>query len=269
MNKIHEKAVEKISAAKDKVVDKLPDTISDKLKKDKGSIRITNGTVTEHREKVLATGHKFKYPFQYSKHKILINVIAIVVASIVIFSIWLWFMLYRVQATDDFFYYSVKILPLPVANVDGENVPFSNYMRRLRSQIFYKENGGENRDFSTEDGQRELNYIRRQELNHNAKIAYATKIANSKNISVSDEEVEKEVERSLVDDSGAKLTLAEYEKNVLRRYYNWSIDEYRAVLRNELLLSKVMAEVKSFTDDFNKLREQNKIHEYIEVPNVE
>lgn len=40
---------------------------------------VTNDTVAEHREKILAGGRKFKYPIQYSKHKVIINAIIVVI----------------------------------------------------------------------------------------------------------------------------------------------------------------------------------------------
>ena len=39
--------------------------------------RITNDTVAEHREKVLAGGRKLKYPLQYTKRKLVRNTILI------------------------------------------------------------------------------------------------------------------------------------------------------------------------------------------------
>ena len=101
---------------------------------------VTNDTVAEHREKILAGGRKFKYPIQYSKHKVIINAIIVVIIAMIGFGVWLVAMLYKAQSTDDFFYSVAKIVPLPVANVDGENVPYSDYLRRIRSAIFYKEN---------------------------------------------------------------------------------------------------------------------------------
>ena len=255
------KIKEKVNDAREKIVEKLPD----KLKKDEKTGRITNDTVAEHREKILAGGRKFKYPFQYSKHKILINIIVITVAVIVAFAVWLWVMLYKVQATHDFFFTATKILPVSIANVDGENVPYQDYMRRLRADIYYREMH-DDRDFYTEDGQRELNYLKRKELDNSITIAYAAKLARKNNISVTGKEIDEEIEKSLVDDSGAKLTLAEYEENTLRKYYGWSINDYRSILRGELLKKKVMEKVETFEEDLAKLREQNKIHEYIVIP---
>ena len=258
------KTKSKIGKMREKIIKKF----TKNGKKNDTSERITNDTVAEHREKILADGRKFKYPVQYSKHKILINVIIIAIVALVSFSVWLWAMLYRVQATGDFFYSAVRILPLPVASVDGKNVPYSKYLRRLRANIFFKENFG-NRDFSTEDGQRELNFIRRQELNNAIKATFAAKIARENNISVSNETIEREIERSLVDDNGAKLTIEEFERNTLRKYYNWSLDDFREVLRSQLLIRKVMEKIDTFEEDLARLFEQNRIREHINVPEIE
>ena len=44
---------------------------------DESASRITNETVAEHREKVLAGGRKFKYPLQYQRHKLIVNTLII------------------------------------------------------------------------------------------------------------------------------------------------------------------------------------------------
>lgn len=40
-------------------------------------VRITNDTVAEHRERVLAGGRRHKYPVQYTKHRLVWNTIII------------------------------------------------------------------------------------------------------------------------------------------------------------------------------------------------
>ena len=40
--------------------------------------RITNETVAEHRERILAGGRRFKYPVQYARHRLVINTIIII-----------------------------------------------------------------------------------------------------------------------------------------------------------------------------------------------
>ncbi len=220
---------------------KSPKNLIKKLKREPESPesrRITDATVAEHREKILAGGRKFKYPFQYSKHRVLIGASSVLVLALLIFGAYLWFTLYKSQDTNDFSYSVTKFLPLPVANVDGENVPYSDYMRRVRSAIFYKQNQ-EKIDLTTEDGKRELNYLKRQELTRAERFAYANKIANDKNITISDDEINKELDKNLQTSNGVKMTQSDYEANVLKQYFGWSIAEYKSELKNRLLERKV------------------------------
>ncbi|MDR1032605.1 MAG: SurA N-terminal domain-containing protein [Candidatus Nomurabacteria bacterium] len=228
---------EKVIAVGEKAADKLPDKLR-RSKKEKPAARITNDTVAEHREKILAEGRKFKYPLQYAKHKILINTIIVVIITIIAFGGWLYFMLYQKQATNDFFYSATKILFLPVANVDGQNVPYADYLRRTRSAIFYKERQ-EKVDFSTSDGQRELDYLKRDEMNKAERAAYAVKIAKAKGITVSNQEIDAEIDKNLKTNSGESMTKNDYEDHVLKQYFGWTMNDYRAELRNQLLERKV------------------------------
>jgi parvulin-like peptidyl-prolyl isomerase len=242
MSKIKERAV----AAGEKITDKLPDKLR-RGKKNKLPARITNDTVEEHRKKILAGGHKFKYPFQYAKHKIIINTIIVVIITAIAFGSWMWFMLYQKQATSDFFYNATKILFLPVANVDGQNVPYADYLRRTRSAIFYKENQ-EKVNFTTKDGLMELDYLKRDELNKAERVAYATKIAKSKNITVTDKELDAEIDKNLKA-NGEAMSLSDYEAHVLKRFFGWTMSDYRAELRNQLLERKVAFAVDTIAKD--------------------
>jgi len=243
MNKVKEK----VATTSAKITDKLPKKLK-RSKKENLPARITNDTVNEHRKKILADGHKFKYPFQYSKHKIIINTVIVVIITTLSFGGWLWFMLYNKQATGDFFYNATKILSLPVANVDGQNVSYADYLRRTRSAIFYKETQ-EKVDFTTEDGLRELDYLKREELNKAERAAYATKIAKSKNITVSDKELDAAVDSNLKTANGETMTIDDYENHVLKRYFGWTMNDYRAELKNQLLERKVSFEVDAVAKD--------------------
>ena len=193
-------------------------------------------TVEQHREIVLEQGRKFKYPIQYSKHKILINALIIGVAVIGLFILFSWWMLYHNQARGDFFYTAVRVIPIPVANVDGEPVRFGDYMRRIRASLYYLERQ-ENVDFNSEDGLLKLNHNKRVSMDEALQVGLATKIAREYNLSVDESEIDGKIEQSLVGDNGAKISQRAYE-TLLWRSYGWSIDDYREIVRQSLLLSK-------------------------------
>ena len=207
------------------------------LKKDKSAAKpLRNQTVEEHREIVLEHGRKFKYPIQYAKHKILINALIVGIAAVGLFTLFSWWMLYHQQTLSDFFYTATRVIPIPVADVNGEPVKYGDYMRRMRASIFYLERQ-ENRDFSTENGQTELNYTRRFNMNEAQRVAFATNIAREYDLSVDSSEIDTNIAQTLVDENGTEISKKAYETS-LWRYYGWTMDDYREIVRQSLLVRK-------------------------------
>ena len=105
--------------------------------------RITNETVAEHRERILAGGRKFKYPVQYARHRLVINAILVTLAALVLLAVIGWWQLYLVQNSSAFMYRITRILPVPVASVDGEYVPYRDYLVQYRGSEYYLSKYGE------------------------------------------------------------------------------------------------------------------------------
>ncbi|GHU08247.1 hypothetical protein FACS189431_4170 [Alphaproteobacteria bacterium] len=219
---------------KDKIKQVVDKITPGKAEDDKPHGPITEGNIEEHREKALESGRKFKYPLHIARHKILINAAIVFVVALIAFVGLSWWMLYRVQDTSDFYYTATRIIPVPVANVDGQDVPYGDYMRRVRASIYYLEKQ-DNRDLSTEDGRRELEHTRRYNMDEAERIALAYKIAGEKKLSINDEEVEANIQATLDAGAGGSISLKAYE-NSLRRYFGWSLDDYRHIVRDRLIL---------------------------------
>ena len=83
-----------------KLLSKLPSRKKAQLQEPEG--RITNDTLAEHREKVLAGGRKFKYPVQYARHRLVRNTIIISVSALVLLMGLGWYTLYQAQNTSEF-----------------------------------------------------------------------------------------------------------------------------------------------------------------------
>lgn len=197
--------------------------------------RITNETVAEHREQILAGGRRFKYPVQYSRYKLVINSIVIAVAGVVIVTLFFWWQLYVVQNDSKFMYRFTQLVPVPVAQIDGQTVPYSDYLKRFRSSIHYlEEQNNLNRD--TVDGKKEIEYRKRQELDNALRDAYTRKLAKENDISVPDSDVSRFITNEL---DFKKVSEAAYERTVLNNFYDWTMDDYRSVVRAELLKRKV------------------------------
>jgi len=198
--------------------------------------RITNDTVAEHRERVLAGGRRFKYPIQYVKHKLIINTIVISVVSIAGLVFIGWWQLYSVQNTSDFMYRTTRVLPLAVASVDGYPVPYSDYLMKYRSAVHYLETK-EQINLNSDDGRLQAKFIKEQSIDDAVADAYAAKLAKDLKITVSDAELEAflKFQRQSSDGEVSEQTY----NSVILDYYNWTPDEYRYATKSKLLRQKV------------------------------
>ncbi len=198
--------------------------------------RITTDTVAEHREQILAGGRKFKYPLQYSRHKLVINTILISVGVLVLVLLFGWWRLYIVQDTGEFFYRASKIIPVPVARIDGKAVLYSDYLMSFRSSVYYSQQK-EQLNQKTDDGKTKIKYYKQQSMQGAIANAYAAKLAKELSISVSNKELDDLLKQQRQSVNG-ESTKESFDAVILD-YYGWSSSEYRHIVSSELLRQKV------------------------------
>lgn len=211
--------------------------------------RITTDTLAEHREQVLAGGRKFKYPVQYQRHRLVINAMIISIAALILLIALGWYLLYVAKNTSEFMYRVAKVAPVPVAVVDGEQVRYSDYLMKYRSAAHYlveKEQIDEN----SEEGKRQLGYVREQAMQDAIADAYASKLARQLDITVTDADLEVflKQQRLLGDGEVSEMTY----NSVIKDYYGWSPQEYREAMKSKLLRQKVAYAVDSHAEDVSK-----------------
>jgi hypothetical protein len=197
--------------------------------------RITNETVAEHRERILAGGRKFKYPVQVAKHRLVITSVAIGIAAVALLVLLTWQQLYIAQNTSNFMYRITQLVPLQVASVDGYGVRYSDYLKKYRSSVHYLQQQN-SINLNSEDGHRQAEFIKRREITGAEKNAYAMKLAGEKNIKVSNKEVNDFIQRDL---TAKRVSQEAYERTVLKSFYDWTLDDYRGIVHTELLKRKV------------------------------
>jgi len=201
------------------------------------SSRITSETVAHHRERILAGGRRFKYPIQYARHRLVINAILISLGALILaLAIGFW-QLYIVQNTNEFMYRITKVLPVPVAKIEGQPVLYSDYLLKYRSSAHYLEQK-EKLVAKTDDGKRQIEYIKQQSMRDAIADAYAYKLSKKLNISVSDSELESFLKEQRQSSDG-EISQQTYDAVVLD-YYGWSSSEYRHVAEIKLLRQKVV-----------------------------
>jgi hypothetical protein len=200
------------------------------------SSRITNETVAEHRERILAGGRRFKYPVQYARHRLVFNAIIISVAAIIIIIAVGWWQLYPQQNTSVFVYRVTRVLPVPVASVDGHQVLYSDYLMKYLSSVHYLEQK-EQISLKTDDGKRQVEFIKQSSLDDAIADEYARVLAVKMNVTVTDTELQifLKAQRQSADGEVSQQT---YDAVILD-YYGWSPDEYQYATKVKLLRQKV------------------------------
>ena len=196
--------------------------------------------VEERREEVLAKGRKFKYPFQWTRHRIVINTILIALAVFAVIFVGGWLALYRIGMTDELLFNITKVLPLSVATVDEENVRFSDYLMFYRSSMtsIERQSGSQFDESSYEELRAEY---KRSALTEAEKYAYATKLARELDIAVSTEEVTAEFNRHLK--IGGVDRSEEGFIKIIEDNFGLSKSEYERMLYLTLIKAKVEMEI--------------------------
>ena len=200
---------------------------------------ITQANLEESREEILAKGKKFKYPFQYAKHRVVINTMLIGIAVLVAFVVVGWAELYKVQSTSEVAFRFTKVLHLPVAKVDGATVRYSDYLMLYRSSIASIEYQQGKFDDS-DDSKRQLNHYKRQALSSAEDYAYALAKLNEAGKSVTNEEVDEVIENHRTINGERRSD--EAFRGIIRDNFGLSISEYRRLVLLSLAKKKYSAE---------------------------
>lgn len=197
---------------------------------------ITNDTIAEHREEVLAGARKYIYPLQHSKHRIIILSSVIFVIMAVAFFTYAILGLYRFQNTSTFIYRVTQILPFPVARAEGQFVSYESYLFELRHYMHYYETQ-QKLNFEDEEGKAQFEEFKKQAMDQVINDAYVKKLAKENNVSVSSQEVEEEI--AMVKEQSRLGTSDQVFEDVLRDFWGWSVNDFKRSLRNQLLARKV------------------------------
>ena len=198
--------------------------------------RITNETVAEHREKILAGGRKFKYPIQYARHKLVINAVLVTIAALALLLVIGWWQLYPMQNSSSFMYRLTRLVPVPVAVVNGEQVPYCDYLVQYRGSEYYLSKYGEIK-LSSKDGKVQLDYIKRQSLDKAEQVAYARQLARQRAVTITDADIDAFIDQERNTANG-RVSQETYDTSI-KMLYDESVPDYRLSVGNGILKNKV------------------------------
>jgi hypothetical protein len=208
--------------------------------------RITNETIAEHREEVLAGARKYIYPLQHSKHRVVLISVAIFIVTIVGFFTYCTLALYNFQSTSTFIYRVTQVIPFPVARTGGNLVSYESYLFELRHYMHYYETQ-QKLSFDSEEGKAQLAEFKKRALERVVNDAYIKRLARENGVEVSNQEVDEQI--AVVRSQNRLGNSDEVFENVLRDFWGWSLNDFKRSLRTQLLAQKVVSKLDNETHD--------------------
>lgn len=208
--------------------------------------RITNETVSDHREEVLSSARKYIYPLQHSKHKIVRISLAIFGVVVVGFLILTTLSLYKFQSTGGFVYDVTRVLPYPVAKAGSSWVGYESYLFELRRNMHYYATQQQS-NFSTKDGKDQLKLLKAQAMSLVVEDAYVKQLAKQNEVTVSDKQVDQQIE--LLRSQNRLGNNERVFKDVLSQYWGWSEADFKRELKQQLLKQAVVTKLDTQAND--------------------
>lgn len=202
--------------------------------------RITTDTVSEHKEQVLSNARRFKYPLQYSRHKLVINAIVISIIFLILIILFGWWRLYVVKDTSDFMYRVTSVVPVPVASVDGRHVSYGDYLLSYRSSVHYAKQK-ENLSEKTDEGKKKIDNYKEQSMQAVIANTYAAKVAKDLSLELSGRELDKFMKQQRQSSDG-EISQQTFDASILD-FLGLSPSEYRRLISSVLLRYKVSYEL--------------------------
>jgi parvulin-like peptidyl-prolyl isomerase len=206
--------------------------------------RITNETVSEHREEVLSSARKYIYPLQHSKHRVVRISVSLLVVVLVSFFVWCGLALYKFQDTSSFIYNVTRIVPFPIGKAGDKWVGYESYLFELRRNMhYYRTQQGA--DFSTKDGKTQLERLKKQAMDQVVKDAYVKQLAAQNNIQITSQAVDNQVE--LVRKQNRLGSNERVFKDVLSEFWGWDEADFERELKQQMLQQAVASKLDTKT----------------------
>ena len=206
--------------------------------------KITNETVAEHREEVLASARKYIYPLQHSRKKIVYTSVSILVLAVLVFFTYIGLALYKFQATSGFIYGVTQVLPLPIAKAGGRWVSYENYLFELRRYMHYYETQ-QQVNFSTPNGKKQLQTYKKRAMNEVITDAYVKELARQYHVSVTEQQVNSEI--SMVRSQNRLGSSQQEFDAVLSDFWGWTEADFARELKQQMLQQAVVAKLDTST----------------------
>jgi hypothetical protein len=211
-----------------------------------GVPRITNETLTEHREEVLSSARKYIYPLQHSKHRVVKISLSLFALVIIGFFAVTSLELYKLQTTSGFFYDVTSIVPFPVAKAGHSWVSYDSYLFELRRNIHYYQTQ-QQATFKGKDGKAQLQHLKQEAMDQVIQDAYVKQLAKENSVSVSNKTVNAEI--STLSQENRLGSSQQSLESTLSSYFGWNVGDLKRKVKQELLTQAVVSKLDTATNN--------------------
>jgi hypothetical protein len=202
---------------------------------------ITNSTVSEHRDQVLADARKLIIPLHHSRRRIVVVSSTIFIAVIFMFTVVTATLLYKFKQSSTFLYRVTQVVPYPIARIGTKFVSYESYLFELRHFVHYSETQ-QKTNFDSEEGKLLLADFKKRAQAKVIDDTYIKILAEKNNVSVSAKEIDDAIQR-LRDQNLVGGTKDQVFEDVLKEFWGWSVSDLRRSVKQGLLKRKVAAVV--------------------------
>lgn len=194
------------------------------------SSSVTDQTLERHRKEIFSRGRRFVYPIHITKRHIVRNSILVSLFFIVVFLGSMAAAIYRYKSDSELVYRISKVIPFPVASVNGDWVSYKDYLFILRSNQTYLESQGHTDEGDPESTAR----IKHEALAEAKRNALLKQISGQRKITVSTDEIDEQIALLESFASGERRL-----SDIVREFYGIDISDLRSLLRVQLLKQKL------------------------------
>jgi parvulin-like peptidyl-prolyl isomerase len=181
---------------------------------------------------------------QHSKHRIVVITTAIVISAFVAFMTYSVVALYRFNSTSSFLYRITQVVPFPVAKAGNNYVAYENYLFQLRHYIYFYQNQ-QKLDFNSQAGRQQLELYKKQALDQVITDSYVKQLASQHHLSISNKEVNDQI--TILRRQNRLGGSQQAYEDALRQNFGWSVDDFKRVIKQQLLEQKVISALDTAT----------------------
>jgi parvulin-like peptidyl-prolyl isomerase len=196
---------------------------------------------TSHTSKLMSAALHPSMPSKKTTVRIVAGIVGLLVVLVAVFGV----MIYKYQSDSPVVYDVAKVVPYPVEKVNGSYVSYREFLFELNSvKQYYKSQAGQNGqptiDFNSADGKAKLVTLKQQIMDQLTTDTVTRQLISKNKINVTSKEVNDQIDQIVKASGGLDKV-----KEVLTKFYGWSLDDLRGKVKFQLEKQKLQDKLAS------------------------